>query len=66
MAQTGERENVRTVNLNQFRGRVVKSFLQNMKSEYEQLLEKIEQFTQNHTKPPTTSQPPHLRFTKAS
>lgn len=63
MAQTGERENVRTVNLNQFRGRVVKSFLQNMKSEYEQLLAKIEQFTQNHTTPPTTPQPPHLRFT---
>lgn len=49
MAETGERETVRRVDLNQFRGRVVKSFLQNMKQEYEKMLSKIERFTTEQT-----------------
>lgn len=57
MAETGERENVRRVDLNQFRGRVVKSFLQNMRQEYERLLSKIEQFTVQPTSAPSQKNP---------
>lgn len=45
LAQTGDREDTRKVNLDEFRGRVVKSFLQNIKQEYEELLSKIDSFT---------------------
>jgi two-component system response regulator AtoC len=44
MATTGDQENDRQIDLKQFRGRVVKNFLQNIKQEYEHVLSKIERF----------------------
>jgi len=40
------REQMQKVDLKQFRGRVVKSFLHNMKQEYETLIDKIESFSE--------------------
>ena len=44
MATTGDEEQLRQIDLKQFRGRVVKSFLNNIKQEYEHVLDKIEKF----------------------
>lgn len=41
----GERESPRTPDANQFRGRVVRSYLQNVKQEYKSLIEQIESFS---------------------